>query len=138
MKLKDAPIGLFMHGDVLALKTEYIVNDAVEAYTVVGGERFWGGVNTAEAVNNLEVTPVDLNNFTPQSGQAMPNWINAKERQPEKWRKEDEEMINYLIYSPQFGVDIGNYLKPAKTWLCVGIPCAVTHWAEMPAPPKEG
>lgn len=71
-------------------------------------------------------------------GEMMAEWISVKDRTPNEWRKEDGEMINYLIYIPGYGVDIGNYMKPAKTWVCVGMPVKVTHWAEMPEPPKEG
>lgn len=66
-----------------------------------------------------------------------PKWIPVAERLPEEWWKPDGEMVNYLIFAPEFGVDIGNYLAPAKTWLCVGIPCSVTHWKPLPKGPKE-
>lgn len=58
MKLIDAPVGLFMHGRTMCLKTEYFVGGRVEAYIVSSGEAFWGGVKTAEELNNLEVTPI--------------------------------------------------------------------------------
>lgn len=40
-----------------------------------------------------------------------------------------------MIYSPDFGVDIGSYYAKAKKWLCVGLPCVVTHWMPLPAAP---
>ena len=62
-------------------------------------------------------------------------WIPVTEP-PKKWRSEDGDMINYLVYVPEYGVDIGNYGKPAKCWLCMGLPCKPTHWAHLPTPPK--
>lgn len=55
---------------------------------------------------------------------------------PKAWRRENGDMINYLIYTPEFGVDIGNYAAPANCWLCVALPCKPTHWAYLPQPPK--
>lgn len=63
-------------------------------------------------------------------------WIPVTEP-PKKWRRENEEMINYLVYVPEYGVDIGNYAKPAKCWVCMGLPCKPTHWAHLPTPPKQ-
>lgn len=62
-------------------------------------------------------------------------WIPVTEP-PKKWRNENEDMINYLVYVPEYGVDIGNYGKPAKCWLCMGLPCKPTHWAHLPTPSK--
>lgn len=56
---------------------------------------------------------------------------------PKEWRDKDGDLINYLIYMPLFGVDIGNYMEPMEEWLCMGLPCKVTHWMPMPKPPKE-
>jgi hypothetical protein len=49
----------------------------------------------------------------------------------------DRTLINYLVYSPDYGVDVGNYVKPAKRWVCMGLPMNVTHWMPLPEPPKE-
>jgi hypothetical protein len=46
------------------------------------------------------------------------------------------DLINYLVFMPEYGVDVGNYAKPVKTWLCMGIPCKVTHWMPLPEPPE--
>lgn len=64
-------------------------------------------------------------------------WISVKDRLPEKWQNNDGTLVNYLIYMPEYGVDVGNYFEPAKVWDCMGIPCKVTHWMPLPAPPKE-
>ena len=43
-------------------------------------------------------------------------WISVEDRLPEAWKnEEDDTLINYMIYSPYFGVDIGNYHKEAGT-----------------------
>ena len=64
-------------------------------------------------------------------------WIPVDERLPEVWRNDETaELVNYMIYSPDFGVDIGNYHAKAKKWLCMALPCTVTHWAPLPEPPE--
>lgn len=67
-------------------------------------------------------------------------WISVEERLPEHWHMDDKDrtLINYLVYSPDYGVDVGNYIKPAKRWVCMGLPMTVTHWMPLPEPPKEG
>ena len=67
----------------------------------------------------------------------VPQWISVEDRPPEAWKnEEDDTLINYMIYSPYFGVDIGNYHKEAGTWLCMGLPCTVTHWMPLPEAPE--
>lgn len=67
----------------------------------------------------------------------LPRWIPVEERLPEVWRNDETaELVNYMIYSPDFGVDIGNYHAKAKKWLCMALPCTVTHWAPLPEPPE--
>lgn len=64
-------------------------------------------------------------------------WISVAERLPEMWQNEESgELINYMIQSPYFGIDIGNYNKDAETWLCMALPCTVTHWMPLPEPPE--
>ena len=64
-------------------------------------------------------------------------WIPVEERLPEVWSNDETaELVNYMIYSPDFGVDIGNYHAKAKKWLCMALPCTVTHWAPLPEPPE--
>jgi hypothetical protein len=68
-----------------------------------------------------------------------PRWISVEDGPPEAWKnEEDNTLINYMIYSPYFGVDIGNYHKEAGTWLCMALPCTVTHWMPLPDAPSEG
>lgn len=65
-------------------------------------------------------------------------WISVKDSLPEAWKEKGGDLINYLVFMPEYGVDVGNYAKPVKTWLCMGIPCKVTHWMPLPEPPMEG
>lgn len=85
-----------------------------------------------EAADRLEELADELHRATANVGQ---EWISVEERLPEVWRNDDTaELVNYMIYSPDFGVDIGNYHAKAKRWLCMALPCIVTHW--MPLPPR--
>ena len=69
----------------------------------------------------------------------VPQWVSVANRLPELWKNEKTgELINYMVRSPYFGVDIGNYHKEAGTWLCMGLPCTVTHWMPLPEAPEEG
>lgn len=69
----------------------------------------------------------------------VPQWVSVANRLPELWKNEKTgELINYMVRSPYFGVDIGNYQKEAGTWLCMGLPCTVTHWMPLPGAPEEG
>ena len=66
MRLIEAPIGLFMFGETLCLKTEYMSPGCgVEAYIVESGEMFWGGAKSKEERHNLDVTPVNPYNLRP-------------------------------------------------------------------------
>ena len=65
------------------------------------------------------------------------DWIPVTERLPEVWcNDKTAELVNYMIYSPDFGVDIGSYHAKAKKWLCMALPCTVTHWMPLPEPPE--
>ena len=69
----------------------------------------------------------------------VPQWISVEDRLPEVWKNEENDvLVNYMIYAPEFGADIGNYHAEAKRWLCMAIPCTVTHWMPMPEAPEEG
>lgn len=84
----------------------------------------------AEAIERLTAENAALREKVPQ-------WISVEDRLPEAWKnEEDDTLINYMIYSPYFGVDIGNYHKEAGTWLCMALPCTVTHWMSLPGAPE--
>lgn len=63
-------------------------------------------------------------------------WIKA-DQPPEDWKGEGGYLTNYYVYTPDYGVDIGNYMGAANRWLCMGMPCNVTHWMPLPEPPEE-
>ena len=111
--------------DADALKTD------VRRYVLEGTDEF--GTISVEVAERSFLRLIDRQ----PTIEAEPEWIPVTEGLPEEWRKPDGDMVNYLIFAPEFGVDIGNYLEPAKTWLCVGIPCSVTHWKPLPEGPKE-
>ena len=67
----------------------------------------------------------------------MPKWHSAKEP-PKEYIDKEGTFINYLIYMPKYGIEVGNYVKPANQWFCMGIPVKATHWMPLPEPPKEG
>ena len=62
-------------------------------------------------------------------------WIPANDP-PKEWKDENGDAINFLIFTPDIGVDIGNWIEPAKSWFCFGVPFKVTHWMPLPEPPK--
>ena len=69
--------------------------------------------------------------------QEREKWVPVTERLPEVWRNDETaELVNYMIYSPDFGVDIGNYHAKAKKWFCMALPCTVTHWRPLPNRPE--
>lgn len=69
--------------------------------------------------------------------QEREKWVPVTERLPEVWRNDETaELVNYMIYSPDFGVDIGNYHAKAKKWFCMALPCTVTHWRPLPDGPE--
>ena len=49
----------------------------------------------------------------------VPQWISVEDRLPEAWKDEDGVLVNYMIYTPEFGADIGNYHAMDKRWLCM-------------------
>jgi len=62
--LAECPIGLFLCGDELCLKTEYGKNDgSVDAYIVSSGESFWGDLNTGGRQQDTLVIPIEVTGF---------------------------------------------------------------------------
>ncbi len=64
VKLANCPIGLFLHGNELCLKTEYGNNEGrIDAYIVSSGEFYWGDApQTTESQRRQLVTPVRVSN----------------------------------------------------------------------------
>ena len=78
----------------------------------------------------------NMANHLIQNGVTIQNWIPASEP-PKEWKDENGDAINYLIFAPDIGIDIGNWIEPMHTWFCLGVPFKVTHWMPLPEPPKE-
>ena len=89
------------------------------------------GMDAADLIERLTAENAALREKVPQ-------WISVEDRLPEAWKDEDGVLVNYMIYTPEFGADIGNYHAMAKRWLCMAIPCTVTHWMPLPDAPEEG
>lgn len=68
----------------------------------------------------------------------MEKWISVKDKLPDFWKEPDGTLVNYLVYMPEYGVDVGNYVRSGGFWLCMGLRCRVTHWMPLPKPPEEG
>ena len=85
----------------------------------------------AEAIERLTAENAALREKVPQ-------WISVEDRLPKAWKDEDGVLVNYMIYTQEFGADIGNYHAKDKRWLCMAIPCTVTHWMPLPGAPEEG
>lgn len=88
------------------------------------------GTDAADLIERLTAENAALREKVPQ-------WISVEERLPEAWKNEDGVLVNYMIYTPEFGADIGNYHAKDKRWLCMAIPCTVTHWMPLPGVPEE-
>ena len=58
IKLCNCPIGLFMYGNTLCLKTEYYIYDKPECYIVSSGEAFCA--NSEPDFNSILVTVVNI------------------------------------------------------------------------------
>ena len=95
------------------------------------------GLTAADRIANQSTHIAALQQEIEKLRAQLPRWIPVEERLPEVWRNDETaELVNYMIYSPDFGVDIGNYHAKAKKWLCMALPCTVTHWAPLPEPPE--
>lgn len=95
------------------------------------------GLAAADRIANQNTHIAALQKEIEKLRAQLPRWIPVTERLPEVWRNDETaELVNYMIYSPDFGVDIGNYHAKAKKWLCMALPCTVTHWAPLPKPPE--
>lgn len=68
VRLEDCPVGLFVWEGALVLKTEYAVLGRSECYLVKSGEVFYGGVDTLEEYNNLQVTPIIVGYYLESDG----------------------------------------------------------------------
>ena len=95
-------------------------------------------VEAADRIANQSTHIAALQQEIEKLRRQVPRWIPVEEHLPDVWRNDETaELVNYMIYSPDFGVDIGNYHAKAKKLLCMALPCTVTHWMPLPEGPKE-
>lgn len=151
IKLIEAPIGLFEVDGILVLKTEYSTRHedgtiTPDCYIIESGEYFWGGVDSVEERNNLEVAPVDMPTLTPQN-----EWVSVEERLPEYnpgtgaksyWVAKKDNAGNWQMKIAQY-CDYGYAMTvDAETevtwrdWDFTKI-VNVTHWMSLPKPPDR-
>ena len=69
------------------------------------------------------------------NGVTVQKWNHGK-KPPKEWKDDKGNAINFLVVIPGAGIDIDNWIEPAKCWFCLGIPCKVAHWMPLPEPPK--
>ena len=115
-----------------------VLRDAIEKWKKAHGTLREKHIALLEQNGELRDAAAQVTKLAAEAA-AERDWISVEERLPEVWRNDETaELVNYMIYSPDFGVDIGNYHAMAKKWLCIALPCTVTHWMPLPEPPKEG
>jgi hypothetical protein len=63
VRLFDCPVGLFMYGGELCVKTQYktFPKNYIDAFIVSSGEFFSGGVGTVKEQYDIKVKPVTFN-----------------------------------------------------------------------------
>ena len=142
IKLIDAPIGLFEVDGILVLKTEYSTRHedgtiTPDCYIIESGEYFWGGVDSVEERNNLEVAPVDMPTLTPQN-----EWVSVEQAMP----PEHEPVLCIVSGKPKPNImledayQLGSWNK-ADGWIIdewldwEG--ANVTWWMKLPEPPDR-
>ena len=136
IKLIDAPIGLFEVDGILVLKTEYSTRHedgtiTPDCYIIESGEYFWGGVDSVEERNNLEVAPVDMPTLTPPN-----EWVSVEERRP-------GVSGNYICAVKDKNGSVwtipAEWSLEMKMWIGAfgEIKNIVTHWMPLPAAPDR-
>lgn len=96
-------------------------------------------IDTSVGGNKYSIT-FDLNLLADHliaNGVAVQHWRDAKLDPPKEWKGAGEYHINYMVYCPEFGVDVGNYVEPAQRWVVMGLPVPVTHWQPLPEAPQK-
>lgn len=122
MRLTDVPIGLFRFDGELVLKTEYhhLCGDKYipDCFLVSSGEYFWGGVNTADEFNNLEVEPLDK---VPTIAQPTPtDWIKMSDADGEYYCCNNcgEDLPRYQLGTPTFDKPFPPKMSIERTRFC--------------------
>lgn len=138
MTLTACPVGLFMYGDELCLKTEYrTARGAIEAYIASTGEFFWGAQpQTVESQLGQIVRPIEVVERADESSEQV-GWrpIETAPWEPAPgeqwmllwnghWRGVGRRWAGY-DGDPGFCDETTEFITPEPT-----------HWLPLPTPPK--
>ena len=117
--------------------------DQIELFDIIGKLQFFGGQRAGRELWNdkpREVQDADIENFNRDLDTlraALPRWISVEERLPEPF-------VSVLVQMPgekPHPTVREGYISNEGVWVAGHFrrdPDEVTHWAEMPEPPKEG
>lgn len=143
MRLIDAPVGLLNCDGTIILKTEYSTPHTIdcetkifpECYIVESGEYFWGGVDSVEARNNLEVTPVEMPTLIPQDEPLTIEQLREMDGQP-VWIV---DIGNRKWYGPSWAIvdREANLVRTVKNWNAVFFEIYGKQWIAYRRPPEE-
>ena len=134
IKLIDAPIGLFEVDGILVLKTEYSTRHedgtiTPDCYIIESGEYFWGGVDSVEERNNLEVAPVDMPTLTPPNEPPLLEFdvVDTTTGKYPDWERiaREESWAKGLVYCDMDGIAIredGSLILLDECGNCVSCP----------------
>ncbi len=115
-----------------------VLRDAIEKWKKAYGTLREKHSDLLEQNGKLRDAAADVTRLAAEAAVER-DWISVEDRLPEVWRNDEPaELVTDRIYSPDTGVDIGNYHATAKNWFCIVLPCTVTHWMPLPEPPEEG
>lgn len=137
IKLIDAPIGLFEVDGILVLKTEYSTRHedgtiTPDCYIIESGKYFWGGVDSVEERNNLEVAPVDMPTLTPPN-----EWVSVENALPPNM---DDVLVVVQNNGERWTVT-GYYSNTSNVWYAMlngqDTQMDVLWWMPLPAPPDR-
>ena len=137
IKLIDAPIGLFEVDGILVLKTEYSTRHedgtiTPDCYIIESGEYFWGGVDSVEERNNLEVAPVDMPTLT------QPNeWVSVEDALPPNM----DDVLVVVQNNGECWTVTGYYSNTSNVWYAMlngqDTQMDVLWWMPLPVPPDR-
>lgn len=111
--LAECPIGLFMSGDELCLKTEYGTNEGrIDAYIVSTGEFFWGSApQTIENQRKETVLPVEIVTLqTRPVAFRLPDidgWIILQSEEAAQIEAEHRSVSYQGLYVREFAAPVG-------------------------------
>lgn len=96
-----------------------------------------GTIFVSAGEQQVSINSDDIADHLIANGVTVQQWRDAKTEPPKEWKGADEYLINYMVFSPEFGVDVGTYVEPAQRWVVLGLPVPVTHWMPLPEAPQK-